>query len=139
MSGRSMYQIPAWRMGLLGITLLALVLALCGRIALLQVWPNYERGFVFLQAQGEARTNRTIEIPAPRGMILDREGRPLAVSTPVVSIWADPALMELFDSEIAGLAAELEIPQETLALKLKGQPGQRFVYLKRGMVPSSRE
>ena len=139
MSGPNMYQIPAWRMALLGITLLALVLALCGRIALLQVWPNYERGFVFLQAQGDARTNRTIEIPAARGMILDREGRPLAVSTPVISIWSDPAQMELSDSEILGLAAELEIPQETLALKLKGQPEQRFMYLKRGMVPSSRE
>ncbi len=139
MSARGLYQIPAWRMALLGIVLLAIVLAVCGRIALLQVWPNYERGFVFLQAQGEARTNRTIEIPAPRGMILDREGRPLAVSTPGVAIWADPALMELTESEIAGLASYLDIAQETLALRLKGQPGQRFVYLKRGMLPSSRE
>jgi cell division protein FtsI (penicillin-binding protein 3) len=138
-TGNKSYQIPKWRIILMFAALLSLALVLCGRIALLQVWPNYERGFVFLQAQGEARANRTINIPAPRGMILDREGRPLAVSTPVLSVWADPALMELSDTEIAGLASELGIPEEVLSLKLKDQSGRRFVYIKRGMVPSVRE
>lgn len=133
------YQISLWRIIFIAACLIALVLALCGRITLLQVWPNYERGFAFLQAQGEARSNRTIEIPAPRGMILDREGRPLAVSTPVISAWADPALMRLSDSEIAGLAIELGISEEVLSLKLKDQSGRRFVYLKRRMVPTARE
>ena len=136
---RNSYQISRWRICLFGFALAVLVVALCGRIALLQVWPNYERGFVFLQAQGDARTNRTIEIPAPRGMILDREGRPLAVSTPVVSVWADPALMELSDLEIAALAEELDISAESLSLKLKDESGRRFVYIKRGMAPSVAE
>lgn len=134
-----LYQISRWRIVLIAICLIALTVALCGRIILLQVWPNYERGFLFLQAQGEARSNRTIDIPAPRGMILDREGKPLAVSTPVVSVWADPALMGLSDSEIAGLASELGISEGTLSLKLKDQSGRRFVYLKRGMVPAASE
>ena len=133
------YQIPRWRIVMVAFFLLALTLALCARIALLQVWPNYEKGFAFLQAQGEARSNRTIDIPAPRGMILDREGRPLAVSTPVISVWADPALMELTDSEISGLALELGVSEEVLNLKLNDQSGRRFVYLKRGMVPASRD
>lgn len=133
------YQICRWRIILVAAFLLALVLALCTRITLLQVWPNYERGFVFLQAQGEARSNRTIDIPAPRGMILDREGRPLAVSTPVISVWADPALLSMSDSEIEGLALQLGISEEALSLKLKDQSGRRFVYLKRGMVPAARE
>ena len=137
-ASRNSYQIPLWRAILFGLALLCLVAVLCSRIVLLQVWPNYERGFAFLQAQGEARSNRTIEIPAPRGMILDREGRPLAVSTPVISVWADPALMELSDIEIEGLAAELDIPLDTLSLKLRDQSGRRFVYLKRGMVPTAR-
>lgn len=138
MSGQA-YQISRWRTALIAVFLLALVVSLCARIALLQVWPNYERGFAFLQAQGEARSNRTIDIPAPRGMILDREGRPLAVSTPVISVWADPVLMGLSDSEITGLAHELEISEEVLSLKLKDQSGRRFVYLRRSMVPSARE
>ena len=138
-ASRNAYQISPWRISLFGVALIALVVALCGRIALLQVWPNYERGFAFLQAQGEARTNRTIDIPAPRGMILDREGRPLAVSTPVVSVWADPALMGLTDIEIAELAEVLDIPEDMLSLKLKDESGNRFVYIKRGMVPSVRE
>ena len=133
------YQISRWRIILIALFLILLVVSLCARIALLQVSPNYERGFAFLQAQGEARSNRTIDIPAPRGMILDREGRPLAVSTPVISVWADPELVGLSDSEIAGLAHELELDEETLSLKLKDQSGRRFVYLKRGMVPNSRE
>ena len=137
-ASRNSYQIPVWRAISFGFALLCLVGVLCSRIILLQVWPNYERGFAFLQAQGEARSNRTIEIPAPRGMILDREGRPLAVSTPVISVWADPALMELSDSEMEGLAGQLDIPLETLSLKLRDESGRRFVYLKRGMVPTAR-
>ena len=44
----------------------------------------------FLQEHGDARALRVVDIPAHRGMILDRNGEPLAVSTPVNSIWATP-------------------------------------------------
>lgn len=130
--------IPLWRRTLFLVCLGAFLLALVGRILLLQVWPDYDRGFNFLQAQGAARSVRTIEIPAVRGMILDRDGRPLAVSTPVVSLWADPALVDLEPSDISGLAALLEMTPESLAVKLRAEGGRRFVYLKRGMIPSRR-
>jgi cell division protein FtsI (penicillin-binding protein 3) len=45
----------------------------------------------FLQGQGDERFLRVVEVPAHRGMIVDRNGEPLAVSSPVDSIWAQPA------------------------------------------------
>ena len=44
----------------------------------------------FLQNQGDARHLRVVTLAAHRGMILDRNGEPLAVSTPVDSVWANP-------------------------------------------------
>lgn len=58
---------------------------LIGRITLLQVIDR-----PFLQSQGDARTLRHEAIPAHRGMITDRNGEPLAISTPVVTLWANP-------------------------------------------------
>ena len=132
------YRIPKWRIGLVAFSMLVVAFALCARISLLQVWPDYERGFSFLQAQGEARSNRTVSIPAVRGMILDREGRPLAVSTPVISLWADPALVSIDDSKLAELASLLGVGADGLAVKLRDQSGRRFVYIKRGMIPAMR-
>ena len=131
-------SIPAWRRVLLWLALALMLTAVVVRIVTLQVWPDYERGFSFLQAQGAARSVRTIDIPAVRGMILDRDGRPLAVSTPVISLWADPQLVSLDEGEIASLAERLELPIDALELKLNEQSGRRFVYLKRGMIPARR-
>ena len=47
----------------------------------------------FLMRQGDARMVREVPIPAHRGMILDRRGEPLAVSAPVVSLWANPQVL----------------------------------------------
>ncbi len=49
----------------------------------------------FLQAKGEARYGRVIEMPASRGAVTDRNGKPLAISTPVKSIWAMPDDVEM--------------------------------------------
>lgn len=90
----------------------------------------------FLQGQGNARTLRTVAIPAYRGMILDRNGEPLAISTPVISVWVNP---EEFDATAEGLnklSSLLNINKNELQQRLAKADGREFVYLKRGMDPS---
>ena len=81
--------VPPWRFYLVLVMLCSMLTLLVGRVLSLQVLDT-DRGYQFLQGQGEMRSVRTVEIPAYRGMISDRRGEPLAVSTPVVSIWANP-------------------------------------------------
>ena len=76
---------PAWRSAalLLGFGLCACILL--GRAVDLQVLDKQ-----FLQTQGDARHLRVVEIPAHRGAITDRNGEPLAISSPVDSVWVNP-------------------------------------------------
>ncbi|MGB1142703.1 MAG: peptidoglycan D,D-transpeptidase FtsI family protein, partial [Halioglobus sp.] len=93
-----------------------------------------EYGRDFLKKQGAMRFVRTTEIPAYRGVISDRRGEPLAVSTPVVSIWANP--QELQHSErLDELAAALDMKRTTLRDKLSRYASKRFMYLQRHQVP----
>ena len=64
-------------------------MVLVGRLVMLQVTDGGQ-GAVFLREQGALRTVRSAEIPVYRGLITDRNGTPLAVSSPVVSLWANP-------------------------------------------------
>ena len=72
----------------------------------------------FLQEQGSSRYSREIEVPAHRGRIVDRSGEPLAISTPVKSIWAFPAQVDTAPDKRAQLAAALEITPQALARRL---------------------
>ena len=83
------YRLPRWRFAVICCALAALAAALMGRLVLLQVTAGGQ-GAVFLREQGALRTVRTAEIPVYRGLIEDRNGTPLAVSSPVVSLWANP-------------------------------------------------
>ncbi len=83
---------PLVRFYLVLAVLLTLLALLVGRVLSLQILDT-ERGYEFLQDQGEMRSVRTAEIPAYRGVITDRRGEPLAVSTPVISIWANPSVL----------------------------------------------
>jgi cell division protein FtsI (penicillin-binding protein 3) len=107
--------IPRWRYQLVVLLLLCMPLLALWHIAGLQVISGFERGFEFLQRQGEARTVRQEEIPAYRGLITDRRGEPLAVSTPVITVWADPKYFTLATDHFAELATELGISQAALA------------------------
>ena len=93
----------------------------------------------FLQDQGDERFLRVVETPAHRGMILDRNGEPLAVSSPVDSIWAQP--MELLQQRDRwpALAARLEMSVTELEQKLAGKETRQFVYLRRHLPPSAAE
>ena len=85
----------------------------------------------FLQQQGEARYLRDAEIAARRGMILDRNGEPLAVSTPVETVWADPSLLANRLDAIPALAKILDLDAKALEAKVLADPKRRFIYLKR--------
>ena len=112
--------------GALGLCSLALV----GRALDLQVISND-----FYRQQGDARSLRELPIPTSRGMITDRNGEPLAVSTPVESIWANPQELLKNPNRIPELARALGVSGETLTRKLSQRSGKEFVYLKRRINP----
>ena len=89
----------------------------------------------FLQAKGEQRYARTIDLPASRGRVLDRNGQLLAVSTAVESIWAAPDDMEaLEESKLKALAGALGLAPAELRQKVANKDRQ-FVFLKRQISP----
>lgn len=91
----------------------------------------------FLQGQGDARTLRTDPIPAHRGMITDRNGEPLAISTPVVSLWANPQELPADDIQRLMLAQALRLDLNELNERV-GRFGEReFMYLRRQLTPEA--
>ena len=89
----------------------------------------------FFERQGDARHLRVVTIPAHRGDILDRNGEPLAVSTPVNSIWMDPQQVLADDRRLADLALLLEMKLPLLKQKVSDNPQKEFIYLKRHVSP----
>lgn len=90
----------------------------------------------FYQQQGDERFLREVAIPTSRGMITDRNGEPLAVSTPVESIWANPQEVLKSPQALPKLAAALGIDAEQLTRKLTQRADKEFVYLKRRINPA---
>lgn len=90
----------------------------------------------FLNTQGEARSIRTEKMAAHRGMILDRNDQPLAVSTPVVSVWINPKEIEDVALTAKALAAPLEMSAAQLRQRIESTQGKSFVYLKRHLPPA---
>lgn len=119
---------------LMRLALLLVVGGLGWRVVTLQV---FEKGF--LQNQGDMRTVRMVETPAYRGMILDRNGEPLAISTPVNSVWLNPKEFNPKDPQLLALAAVLDISLDALLDKAKRNIGREFVYLQRQVSPSVAE
>jgi cell division protein FtsI (penicillin-binding protein 3) len=107
-----------------------LFLALIGRAIYLQVVQQD-----FLQGQGEARFRRAMTLEANRGVITDRNGEPLAISSPVQTIWASPADMEpVPPAKLRELGSLLDMSPEELATKLSDRK-KEFVYIKRQINP----
>jgi cell division protein FtsI (penicillin-binding protein 3) len=90
----------------------------------------------FLQGQGDARTIRVEPLSANRGIIMDRNGEPLAVSTPVRSIWVNPKELSQELREIEVLAFALELDAQQLAASLAANADKEFFYVKRRMPPA---
>jgi cell division protein FtsI (penicillin-binding protein 3) len=93
----------------------------------------------FYQAQGNERFLREIPIPTSRGTIFDRNGEPLAVSSPVESIWADPQELLQHSERLPELAEALSIPLDTLTQRLAQRAEREFVYLRRQLPPEAAE
>jgi cell division protein FtsI (penicillin-binding protein 3) len=89
----------------------------------------------FLRNHGDARALRVVKIPAHRGVITDRNGEPLAMSTPVHSIWATPRKALEYPEQLQSLAELLGINNDDLLQMLRDRIGRDFVYLKRHIDP----
>jgi len=132
-SAMSSEEKPGAPMSRLYAFLLAMVLcsvALIARAVNLQVTESE-----FLQGQGEARFMREVEVPTRRGNIQDRWGEPLAVSTPVDSVWVHPGELLQAPESIAPLAEVLGADADEIERKLNQRSGREFVWLRRRLHP----
>jgi len=91
----------------------------------------------FYQQQGDERFLRQMPIPVSRGTIFDRNGEPLAVSTPVMSIWANPSEVLENEDRIPQLAQTLGVGAGELKDRLEQRSDREFVYLRRQMAPEA--
>ena len=104
------------------------------RLVQLQVGAS-QYGADFLKRQGDLRAVRSAEIPAYRGLITDRRGSPLAVSTPVVTLWANPQQL-IGSGKEAELARLLNLSVDGFTAKLNRYRNKQFMYLARHQTPS---
>lgn len=119
-----------WRFRLVLLLFAGLVLALVAFIVKLQVLDKE-----FLQRHGDARSVRHMSIPAHRGLITDRNGEPLAVSTPVTSLWANGRELQAGKAKWAALAQALGQEPKAFAQKLEQNANREYLYLVRGLTP----
>ena len=127
---RAQFNLRARLVAVLG-TLALCAFVLVGRAVDLQLVDN-----AFYQRKADARILREIPIPTSRGMITDRNGEPLAVSTPVESVWGNPQELLKSPDRIPELAKALDVPEDYLTRKLAGKADKEFLYLKRRINPS---
>ena len=89
----------------------------------------------FLRGQGDARSLRVIDIPAYRGMIIDKENSPIAVSTPVQSVWVNPKTFTASKAKTEKLASLLDLSSQELLKTVNKAKKHEFVYLHRQLSP----
>ena len=124
------HQIQPYRINFIYLILVVVCCALIWRVLDLQV-VNKE----FLKGQGNARVLRQLEVTAHRGMITDRNGYPLAISTPVSSIWINPKEFEVDNKKIYQVAKLLKLNSQYIKNKIKKRANKEFVYIKRRINP----
>ena len=93
----------------------------------------------FLQEEGAARYLRQVEIPTMRGRIVDRNGQPLAVSTPVESVWAHPGELLQAADRIPLLASVLDEDPDAIQRRLSQRADRQFVWIIRRINPELAE
>ncbi len=123
-------MIPSSRLYALLLIFMLCSVALIARAVNLQVMETD-----FLQGQGKARYLREVTIASTRGVITDRNGEPLAVSTPVDSIWVHPGQLLEYPENIKPLAALLKVNPDEMERKLTQRSGKEFVWLRRRLNP----
>jgi len=131
MKAKSKHQISSvMRLSIVYVVIAVTVVTLLWRIIDLQ-FVNKD----FLQKQANARHLRVIPISAHRGMIKDRNGEPIAVSTPVDSVWVNPKIFNANRSHWAKLATLLNIKVSKLNKLISKRLHKEFVYVKRRISP----
>jgi len=123
-------KLEGWRSRFVLVVVIAGFALLAGRAFYLQALDTD-----FLQAKGEARYGRVVELPASRGPVKDRNGQLLAISTAVESIWASPdALDEADEAQLRALAEALNMDVREIRQKI-AKKDRQFVFLKRQISP----
>ncbi len=126
--------VSPWRLRVVALVILPLLLLLVGRLVQLHL---FEREF--LKHQGDVRTLRVEPIPAHRGMITDRHGEPLAISSPVATLWANPSQLPQDGPLLNALAKALDESPSRFFSRLNRYAGREFMYLKRQVTPDVAE
>ncbi len=124
---RRSYAVRSW---CAAAVLMLCAVVLVGRSFHLQVLENG-----FLTREADARHLRIAKISAHRGTITDRNGEPLAVSTPVDSVWVNPRELVKAPDKISQLAKALQLDADKLAIRLTRNVDKEFMYLRRHMSP----
>ncbi len=129
---RTEARFVAWRFYLILTIILFAVIGLIARIFYLSVLDQH-----FLQHQGDERVVRVVNTPAFRGMIVDRNGFPLAVSTAVYSVWMNPQLFKPDTDDLIEVSQLLGVKTRELSATLQKYKKSRreFIYLKRSLSP----
>ncbi|HET6757571.1 MAG TPA: penicillin-binding protein 2, partial [Burkholderiales bacterium] len=122
-------RLPAWRSRALLLALLLFFISLAARAVYLQ-GMNHD----FYQQKGEERSNHVLKVSEHRGMITDRNGEPLAISTPMESAGLKPREVKFTRASLAKLAKLLDMRPEEIR-KIAAAPDRSFVYLKRQLPP----
>ena len=112
----------------------AVLVLLAGRALQLQVLDSS-----YLQQQGNSRYLRVVNEVPTRGMIVDRNNQPLAISTPVDSLWANPEVLTKHHAEVVQLARLLDTNVRELRNELRSNRNKEFMYLKRQVSPKYAE
>lgn len=123
--------VSAWRFRLLLLFWLALALALLVRAVDLQVFQ-----FQFLDGEGDSRNLRVQPLAAHRGLITDRNGKPLAVSTPVTTLWANPKELMAAQDDWGKLKGNKVLSLAELKAQVLPRQQREFIYLERRLPPA---
>ena len=111
------------------------VLAVCSALIAWRIVELQVMDGGFLKNQGDKRSMRHTVIPAHRGLVTDRHGEPLAVSTPVLTLWANPSVLINHKPRWEELAKSLGTNPKTFAERLQANADKEFIYLRRHMTP----
>jgi len=124
----------SWRYLVVMVGLFVLAGSLSARVVYLQVLHKD-----FLGQQADARSLRSEKIPAHRGMITDRHGKALAISTPVVSLWMNPKKIIQHKDKWRELANRLDLKFALFEDRVLNNQNKQFIYLKRHISPEDAE
>lgn len=122
--------LKAWRYGTVLGVFLVVVAALAWRLLDLHVVDQE-----FLRQQGDVRTIRVEQIDAHRGVVTDRYGESLAISTPVQTLWINPSETDAGDPRLTAVARQLELREGELRARLRRYASREFLYLRRKIQP----